>query len=387
MSAVLLVDDSPTDRALFRMILTRAGYDVHEAAYGRDVAPLALQHRPHVVVLDVNLPDTDGHAVCRALRANSKLAGIPVLMLTVRDNEADVLAGLDAGADDYVAKDAPAEIVLARVRRLIRYRQMATLSVLNEQLVQVGRLLTGIVHEIRGPLSVIRGNAELMRMSLGEQHESNRWVDPIIRNAQVLQVRLEHLMAAVRSGPPVLQELEVASLLQESTDLFMKGMDPANKVSVVRRLTNPLPNVCADAGRLMQVIFNLLSNALEAITSCRREGKIFVTAERARNLDGDWIRIEVSDTGPGLEESHLNRIFEPFFTTKPTGSGYGLYLASEIIREHGGKLVACNREEGGACFSLWLPLYAATRLPASANGVDATMAAEQDGLNNDQATR
>ncbi len=73
-------------------------------------------------------------------------------MLTVRDNDADVLAGLEAGADDYVAKDADPAIVLARVRRLIQFRQLATVAVLNEHLVQVGRLLAGIVHEIRGPL-------------------------------------------------------------------------------------------------------------------------------------------------------------------------------------------------------------------------------------------
>jgi signal transduction histidine kinase len=356
MSAVLLVDDSPADRALFRTILTRAGFDVHEAAYGRDVAAKALEIRPHVIVLDVNLPDTDGHAVCRALRADPKLAGIPVLMLTVRDNEADVLAGLEAGADDYITKDAAPEIVLARVKRLVRYRQMATLAVLNEQLVQVGRLLAGIVHEIRGPLSVIRGNAELMKMSLGEEHESRRWIEPIVRNAQILQVRLEHLMAAVRSGPPVLQDIELAYLLQESADLFLKGTDPGTKVAVQTRLCDKLPTVRADAGRLMQVVLNLLSNAYEAIVAVQREGQILVSAGTARDLDGDWVRVEVVDDGPGIPETHLNRIFEPFYTTKATGSGYGLYLASEILREHGGRLTAQNRPQGGACFSLWLPI-------------------------------
>ncbi|HEV3163111.1 MAG TPA: response regulator, partial [Isosphaeraceae bacterium] len=160
MSAVLLVDDSPADRALFRTILGRAGFNVHEVATGREVLARTRELRPHVIVLDVNLPDTDGHSVCRQLRADPFCQGIPVLMLTIRGNESDVLAGLEAGADDYVAKDSASEIVLARVRRLVRYRQMATASVLNEQLAQIGRLLAGIVHEIRGPLSVIRGNAE-----------------------------------------------------------------------------------------------------------------------------------------------------------------------------------------------------------------------------------
>jgi signal transduction histidine kinase len=364
MSSVLLVDDSPTDRALFHTILTRAGFEVHEVSYGRDVPSRALDVRPHVIVLDVNLPDTNGHAVCRCLRADPKLVGIPVLMLTVRDNEADVLAGLEAGADDYVAKDAASEIFLARVRRLVRYRQLATLALLNEQLVQVGRLLAGIVHEIRGPLSVIRGNAELMRMTLGPDDASNRWLDPIVRNVQILQVRLEHLMAAVRSGPPVLQPVEVAPLVQESADLFRKGLDPTSKVTVEVRVGPGLPPVRADAGRLMQVILNLLTNAHEAILATRPDGRIVAAAEPVSDAEGDWIKVEVRDSGPGIPEAHLGRIFEPFFTTKSDGSGYGLYLASEILREHGGRLTACNHTDGGACFALWLPAL----MPAGENG-------------------
>jgi signal transduction histidine kinase len=355
MSAVLLVDDSPADRSLFRAILTRAGFEVHEAAYGHEGLARALETRPHVVVLDVNLPDTDGHQVCRELRADSKLAGIPVLMLTVRDNEADVLAGLEAGADDYVAKDAAPEIFLARVRRLVRYRQMATLSVLNEQLIQVGRLLAGIIHEIRGPLSVIRGNAELMRMGLGSDHHAERWVDPIIRNAQILQVRLEYLMAAVRSGPPVLQHLDLAHLVRESADLFQKSTDPGCRIGIEVELAADLPAVRGDAGRLMQVLLNLLANAHEAILATGGAGRIRVISSRAQEDEGDWILVDVEDDGPGIAEMHLGRIFEPFYTTKSSGSGYGLYLAGEILREHGGRLTAANRPAGGAKFSLWLP--------------------------------
>jgi DNA-binding response OmpR family regulator len=128
MSSVLIVDDSSADRALFRTMLSRVGYTVHEVAKGREALARAREVRPHAIILDVNLVDTDGHAVCRAIRADPEVANVPVLMLTVRDNEDDVLAGLEAGADDYVAKDSPAEIVLARVRRLVQYRQMAMVA-------------------------------------------------------------------------------------------------------------------------------------------------------------------------------------------------------------------------------------------------------------------
>ena len=162
MGAVLIVDDSAADRALLRTILGRAGYTVYEVANGGDAVQKAREVRPHIIILDVNLPDLNGLAVCRAIRADREIGSVPVLMLTVRDDDTDVLAGLEAGADDYVAKDSAGAIVLGRVRRLIQFRQMSSMAMLNQQLVQVGRLLAGIVHEIRGPLAVIRGSAELL---------------------------------------------------------------------------------------------------------------------------------------------------------------------------------------------------------------------------------
>jgi signal transduction histidine kinase len=357
MSAVLLVDDSPADRALFRRILVRAGFEVHEIASGRQALARAIEIRPHIVVLDVNLADTDGHTVCRQLRAERALTGMPVLMLTVRDNEADILAGLEAGADDYVPKDSAPEIILARVRRLISYRQMATLSVLNEQLVQIGRLLAGIVHEIRAPLSVIRGNAELMRLTLGPDDPSHRWIDPILRNAQILQIRLEHLMAAVRTGPPVLQPVGIGPLVAEAADLFLKGTDPrGSKVAVLAQVDNALPPVLADAGRMIQVVLNVIANAHEALTEQGKAGTIRLTGERVDDDRGSWVRVDIADDGPGIPVAILDRLFEPFFTTKSNGSGYGLYLASEIVREHGGWMTVHNEERGGACFSIWLAL-------------------------------
>lgn len=357
MSAVLIVDDSPADRALFRAVLTRAGFSVYEAAYGRDALPKAREVLPHIIVLDVNLPDTDGPSVCRALRADPQFASIPILMLTVQDHEDDAIAGLEAGADDYITKDEAPPIVLARVKRLVRYRQMATVTALNEGLAQFGRLLAGIVHEIRGPLSVIRGNAEILRLQLGAAHEADTRIDPIIRGCQLLQLRLEHLMAAVRGGPAVLMSQEIPPLVREAADLFLRGTDPrAGKVTVVIQTHGPIPEVKVDAGRLIQVILNLLGNAYEAILAERSEGQITVRVDRSRDDDGECVIVEVSDDGPGIPETHLSRIFEPFYTTKATGSGYGLYLSSEILREHGGRLTACNGDKGGACFTIWLPV-------------------------------
>src|SRR5208337_491954 len=207
---VLIVDDSAGDRALLRTILARAGYKVFEVGQGSETLAKALE-------------------VCRALRGDPQAGGIPVLMLTVRHDDSDVLAGLQAGADDCVAKDAAPELVLARVRRLVQYRQLVALAMLNRQLVQVGRLLAGIIHEIRGPLAVIRGSAELLRLGLNPDDENLQWVDSILRGTQMLQARLEHLMSTVRAGPPQFQAVDLRALLNESVELFVKGLPPSGR--------------------------------------------------------------------------------------------------------------------------------------------------------------
>ncbi len=354
--AILIVDDNAADRALLRTILARAGYSVYEVAKGNDALRQGREIRPHVVILDVNLPDMSGLEVCRSLRANPETSAIPVLMLTVRHDDTDVLAGMEAGADDYVAKDAAPALILGRLRRLIEFRQMSGLAMLNQQLAQVGRLLTGIVHEIRGPLAVIRGNAELLRLTALPGDDEEKWIDSIVRSSRILQVRLDHLMAAVRNGSTEVQVIDLSALILESIDLFVKGLPPGEQpVRIEAALDAIVPSVRVDPGRLMQVLLNLLNNGYEAIARAHGKGRIFVSARTAQAEGRSWVTIDVSDDGPGVPESYLDRIFEPFFTTREEGSGYGLYLAAAILKEQSGRIMVRNNPEGGATFSIWLP--------------------------------
>jgi signal transduction histidine kinase len=290
-------------------------------------------------------------------------------MLTVRHDDADVIKGLEAGADDYVAKDSAAELVLARVQRLVQYRQLVSHTMLNRQLVQVGRLLAGIIHEIRGPLSVIRGSAELLRMNRTHDDPDIQWVDSILRGTHLLQVRLDHLMATVRSGPAQVRPVDLGSLVHQAVELFVKGLPPNNRgVRVEPECGTDGPAVLADPGRMIQVLIDLLSNAHQAILGGASEGLIRLTMESIYVDGSSWIKIDVCDNGPGIPEIYLNRVFEPFFTTRDGGTGYGLYLAAEILKEQGGRLIASNNPEGGACFSIWLRRHTGTDARTQSEG-------------------
>jgi signal transduction histidine kinase len=143
--------------------------------------------------------------------------------------------------------------------------------------------------------------------------------------------------------------------LREAVDLFVKGLPPNERgIQVIAPVGDMGPRVRADAGRVIQVLIDLLNNAHQAITSMRAVGRIELRTEENHEGNG-WVKVQVIDDGPGIPELHLGRLFEPFFTTREQGTGYGLYLASEIMKEQGGRLSASNNEGGGACFTIWLP--------------------------------
>lgn len=117
---ILIVDDEADIRELVRLNLAREGYEILECETGEQALSLARSKEPDLVVLDLMLPGIDGMEVCKRLKADPKTAPIPVVMLTAKGEEAEVVAGLEVGADDYVAKPFSGKVLAARIRRLLR---------------------------------------------------------------------------------------------------------------------------------------------------------------------------------------------------------------------------------------------------------------------------
>lgn len=114
---ILVVDDQPKIRRFMRTTLTGAGYEVDDARTGEEALDQVRKFRPDLVLLDVNMPGMGGLAACRAIRTDMNIA---IIMLTVRDSEADKVAALDAGADDFVTKPFSTPELLARIRAALR---------------------------------------------------------------------------------------------------------------------------------------------------------------------------------------------------------------------------------------------------------------------------
>ena len=120
---VLVVDDEPDLLELIHYNLTKAGYDVASVLSGEEALAHVRASLPDLIVLDVLLPGLDGLEVCKALRRNPATASIPIVMLTARSEDADVVAGLELGADDYLTKPFSPRVLLARIKAVLRRQQ------------------------------------------------------------------------------------------------------------------------------------------------------------------------------------------------------------------------------------------------------------------------
>ena len=163
------------------------------------------------------------------------------------------------------------------------------------------------------------------------------------------------LLDTVRLGKLEIQRVSVEALISRLLPL-LEHVVRRRGISITTSIPGDLPDVAGDPSRLQQVFINLLMNAVEAIPS---EGTISIGAWPSSNDGRLGVTVEVTDTGLGIPPDALEQVFEPFYTTKPVGEGTGLGLAitRDIIRDHGGTIVARSQLAQGSSFVVWLPEY------------------------------
>ena len=214
-----------------------------------------------------------------------------------------------------------------------------------------------LAHEIKNPLTPIQLAAERLRRRVLPKLEAAD-ADVLDRATHTIVAQVDALKTMVNgfgdyARPPALQlaPLDVNAVASEVLDLY----EHDGRLHLRRELDSALPRVTADQGRVRQVLHNLIKNAIEASA-----GRTLVTiAVSTRTLDEGarrFVELAVSDSGPGLPEGFDAGWFEPYRSTKARGSGLGLAIVAKIAQEHGGRLDADNRPEGGARFALRLPL-------------------------------
>jgi nitrogen fixation/metabolism regulation signal transduction histidine kinase len=213
-----------------------------------------------------------------------------------------------------------------------------------------------LAHEIKNPLTPIQLSAERLEMKLAERlsredaEALRRSTGTIVNQVAALKAMVDDFREYARLPAPELARLDLNALVSEVLALY-----ETSQVPITKRLGPELPAVWADATQIRQVIHNLVQNAQDALENVRGSGRS-PSIEVRTELDGDRVRLAVSDNGGGFPEELIARIFEPYVTTKPRGTGLGLAIVKKIIDEHHGSVAIENREPRGASVSVLLPL-------------------------------
>ena len=229
-----------------------------------------------------------------------------------------------------------------------------------ERMATIGRLVSGVAHEVNNPLAAILGFTDLLIENPEMPGSAQEGLQIILQETQRTKDIVQDLLSFARQRPVQREAVQVSAILRQTIKLRSYDFT-SHGVEVVENFDEDLPAAIGDSQQLQQVFLNIVNNAYDAIQESGRRGKIALSTKRA----GDSIEIAVSDNGTGIADAA--RIFDPFFTTKPTGKGTGLGLSIcyGIVRAHGGEIQCWNNKDGeGSTFLVKLPV--ATEAAAAA---------------------
>jgi len=220
----------------------------------------------------------------------------------------------------------------------------------------LGTFTAGIAHELNNPINNIALTAESLNEDYADllDQEGREMLKDILSQAERAADIVKNLLDFSRTERPVFSHLAPADVLASTVNLLKNQIKLAG-LDVKMVAPRDLPAIRGNLRNLQQVFMNLMLNAIHVSP---RGGLITLTAEP---WSDEWVRFQVCDSGPGIPAQIRQQIFEPFFSTKEVGKGTGLGLAVTygLVKRHGGRIEAGNRDEGGAVFSVFLPVAAA----------------------------
>jgi signal transduction histidine kinase len=228
-------------------------------------------------------------------------------------------------------------------------QRLQTQIVQSEKLASLGQLAAGAAHEINNPLTAILGFSDLLADDPSLSEKARVTAGKIRDQARRTKTLVGNLLSFARQVPVERTLLDINTVVANAVQLRTLDLHDST-VKIELELESVLPGVRGDGNQLMQVFFNIISNAVDAMEGTE---KGVLTIKTLRNRGN--VVVLFTDTGPGMKEAH--RVFDPFYTTKPVGKGTGLGLSIcfGIMQEHGGKIFCYNGQRGGAVFRVELP--------------------------------
>ncbi|MFH1022615.1 MAG: hybrid sensor histidine kinase/response regulator [Planctomycetota bacterium] len=347
---ILVVDDKPSNVRLLRDLLGREGYEFIDVRTGEEALAAAAVRLPDLVLLDVLLPGMDGYRILSRMRADAVLQHIPVIMITALGEHEAKLRGIEAGADDFLTRPFDVEELKLRIRSLLRikklhdelderYRKLAELEKNQELLVRM------IVHDIRNPLTVIRGYLDLIRIQGGGTLPPRilTGIDRAGAGCRDLMRLSENLMDVLRfeGGAMPLQRrpMDLGVLMDDVRGDFT-AVALLREVSLTPVGGAGAVSVNADPGVVKRMTENLVAGA---VRRARTGGGVTLAVSMAS--DGRGAVIHVTDDGDPLPPEYHAALRDRFgFLNSPPGkkisadTGLGLLFCRLAAEAHGGRM-------------------------------------------------
>ncbi|MFH1679467.1 MAG: ATP-binding protein [Candidatus Eisenbacteria bacterium] len=303
-------------------------------------------------------------------------AFVPLLV----ENELRAVLGVDASAEflsgletvrEGLLLSALLSVVLAGGIGLFVHRNARRLVALQgeiknaEKLAALGTLTAGLAHEIRNPLAIIRGSAELLAEEEREKGGERGFASQIVEEVDRMSELVDHFLEFAKPASPRIERADLVRLVRETAARLEPGLRERGV-----RMRSVLPDgevlVPMDRGRIAQVLLNLIANARDAVEEERGEVEIALVRRRRARPSAKLIserggargyaEVRVTDTGKGIPDAVRSKLFDPFFTTKKNGTGLGLSIVHGIVKGHEGYVFVENGKERGASVGFGLPL-------------------------------
>jgi len=369
---LLLVDDENSFRQTIAKRLQKRGVVPEQAAGGEEAISLLAQRPIDIVILDIKMPGMDGIETLRRIKENYP-RGVEVILLTGHASTQDGVAGIKAGAFDYLSKPIEFDHLLSKIKQAydkIQWEKekereaefkakMEQQMISTERLASLGTLAAGVAHEINNPLAIIRESAGWLKMLLKKEELADM---PMKENFDMALEKIEksverakkithQLLSFSRKKDSIINEVHLKELTDEVVQL-VESEAKSKEIEIMKELKKPHAAIWSDSYQLRQILINLVNNAIQATD---RGGKVIIGIEG----DENEAIVTVEDTGPGIPKENLERIFEPFFTTKPPGEGTGLGLSVSrgIIEKLGGQIEVESHLGQGSIFRVKIPKY------------------------------
>jgi len=338
--------------------LRRAGHGVRVASSSAEVMEAYDRDPVAAVLVDRDLPDRDGFTLTGMLRAKHVDAVVVVCGSAGTD---DTVALMKEGAFHVLEKPLEAARLLVVMTKALEHgrlsrgnRDLKNQLDISEKLAMIGRLASGVAHELNNPLDGVRRYVRMTQEGLeGEADELSTYLDRAMSGLGRMASIVRQLLTFSRNVVIENEAENLRTMLEE----VVRTLAPTGSAAPVVLLENKYVDLSVPRA-LFQVFVNLLKNALDAVAPKGPRGTVRIEVGRHDNR----VQVVVCDNGAGIAENDLRRVFEPFFTTKEVGKGTGLGLpiSARIVERCGGKISIESTSDSGTTVRVSLPATAAT---------------------------